>query len=105
MLNPANLVATISLRPLQENFMKAILFEHHGGPEVLRYSEAPEPEPRTAEVLVKVHACALNHLDLWVRGGLPGVPIPLPHIPGIDVSGMVSKIGPVVTNPRVGQNL
>src|SRR5262249_6855602 len=53
--------------------MKAILFDHHGGPEVLRYTDAPEPEPRSGEVLVRVHACALNHLDLWVRGGLPGL--------------------------------
>jgi NADPH:quinone reductase-like Zn-dependent oxidoreductase len=85
--------------------MKAILLDQHGGPEVLRYTDAPEPELRSAEVLVRVHACALNHLDLWVRGGLPGVPIPLPHIPGSDVAGVVGKIGPNVTNIKLGQKV
>jgi len=74
--------------------LKAIIFDHHGGPEVLRYADAPEPELRSGEVLVRVHACALNHLDLWVREGIPGVPFPLPHIPGSDIAGVVAKIGP-----------
>src|SRR5258708_16384052 len=85
--------------------MKAIVFEKRGGPEVLQYREVAEPEVRSGEVLVKVHACALNHLDLWVRGGLPGVPIPLPHIPGSDVAGVVAKIGTNVTNVKVGQQV
>jgi len=85
--------------------MKAIVFEKQGGPEVLQYREVAEPEVRTGEVLVKVHACALNHLDLWVRSGLPGVPIPLPHIPGSDVAGVVAKIGPNVSNVKVGQKV
>src|SRR5258708_573141 len=85
--------------------MKAIVFEKRGGPEVLQYREVAEPEVRSGEVLVKVHACALNHLDLWVRGGLPGVPIPLPHIPGSDVAGVVAKIGASVTNVKVGQKV
>src|SRR5438874_1798302 len=62
--------------------MKAIVFHRHGGPEVLKYADAPEPALRANDVLVRVKACALNHLDLWVRRGLPNVPIPLPHIPG-----------------------
>jgi NADPH:quinone reductase-like Zn-dependent oxidoreductase len=85
--------------------MKAILFDHHGGPEVLRYTDAPEPELRSREVLVRVRACALNHLDLWVRGGLPGVPIPLPHIPGSDIAGVVEKTDPGVTTAKPGQNV
>jgi NADPH:quinone reductase-like Zn-dependent oxidoreductase len=85
--------------------MKAILFDHHGGPDVLRYTDVPDPEPRHSEVLVRVHACALNHLDLWVRGGLPGVPIPLPHIPGSDIAGVIEKIGPGVTNVKPGQKV
>jgi NADPH:quinone reductase-like Zn-dependent oxidoreductase len=85
--------------------MKAVLFDTHGGPEVLRYSGAPEPDLRLGEVLVHVHACALNHLDLWVRGGLPGVPIPLPHIPGSDVAGVVAKIAPNVTAVKPGQKV
>ncbi len=85
--------------------MKAILFRQHGGPEVLQFTDVPDPEPRPTEVLVRVRACALNHLDLWVRGGLPNVPIPLPHIPGSDVAGEIAKIGSEVTTVRVGQKV
>jgi NADPH:quinone reductase-like Zn-dependent oxidoreductase len=85
--------------------MKAIIFEKHGGPEVLRYTEVAEPQPGPGEVAVRVSACALNHLDLWVRGGLPGVPIPLPHIPGSDVAGVVAKIGQGVTTVQPGQRV
>jgi NADPH:quinone reductase-like Zn-dependent oxidoreductase len=85
--------------------MKAIRFHAHGGPEVLKYEDAPEPQLRSDEVLVRVRACALNHLDLWVRRGLPNVPIPLPHIPGSDVAGEVAKIGADVTTVKVGQKV
>jgi NADPH:quinone reductase-like Zn-dependent oxidoreductase len=85
--------------------VKAILFRQHGGPEVLQYIDVPEPEPRPNEVLVRVRACALNHLDLWVRGGLPNVPIPLPHIPGSDVAGEISKVGAEITTVHVGQKV
>src|SRR2546430_12625700 len=56
--------------------MKAVLFDQHGGPEVLKYTDAPDPIIRPNEVLVRVRACALNHLDLWVRRGNPNIPIP-----------------------------
>ena len=56
----------------RERSMKAIRFHEHGGPEVLKYEEAPDPKILANEVLVKVKACALNHLDVWVRGGVPG---------------------------------
>jgi NADPH:quinone reductase-like Zn-dependent oxidoreductase len=85
--------------------VKAILFRQHGGPEVLQYVDTPEPEPGPNEVLVRVRACALNHLDLWVRRGLPNVPIPLPHIPGSDVAGEIATIGADVTTVRVGQKV
>jgi NADPH:quinone reductase-like Zn-dependent oxidoreductase len=85
--------------------VKAIVFRQHGGPEVLQYVDALDPEPRPSEVLVRVRACALNHLDLWVRRGLPNVLIPLPHIPGSDVAGEVAKIGSEVTTVRVGQKI
>jgi NADPH:quinone reductase-like Zn-dependent oxidoreductase len=85
--------------------VKAIVFHHHGGPEVLKYTDVPEPAIRANEVLVRVRACALNHLDLWVRGGLPNVPIPLPHIPGSDVAGEIAQIGADVTMVRVGQKV
>jgi NADPH:quinone reductase-like Zn-dependent oxidoreductase len=85
--------------------MKAIIFEKHGGPEVLKYTEAPEPQLGARDVLLRVRACALNHLDLWVRGGLPGVPIPLPHIPGSDIAGEVAKIGAEVKRVSLGQKV
>lgn len=85
--------------------MKAIVFEQHGGPEVLKYKDAAEPTVRANEVLVRVKACALNHLDLWVRRGMPNVPIPLPHIPGSDISGEIAQIGSEVTTVRVGQKV
>jgi len=85
--------------------MKAIVFHHHGDPSVLHYTDVLEPHLRPNEVLVRVHACALNHLDLWVRRGLPGISIPLPHIPGSDVAGEVAKIGPEVHTVHVGQKV
>src|SRR2546421_1391429 len=82
--------------------MKAIVFHQHGGPEVLKYEDAPEPQLRANDVLVRVRACALNHLDLWVRQGLPNVPIPLPHIPGSDVAGEGAEIGSDVNTGKMG---
>jgi NADPH:quinone reductase-like Zn-dependent oxidoreductase len=76
--------------------MKAIIFYEHGGPEVLRSEERPRPRVRADEVLVEVRACALNHLDVWARGGLPGVKIPLPHILGNDIAGVVREAGELV---------
>jgi len=76
--------------------MKAIVFYEHGGPEVLRHEERPAPRVRADEVLVEVRACALNHLDVWARGGLPGVKIPLPHILGNDIAGVVREAGELV---------
>ncbi|MDT7779472.1 MAG: hypothetical protein QOC99_1984 [Acidobacteriota bacterium] len=76
--------------------MKAVVFHEHGGPEVLRYEERPEPRIRADEVLVEVRACALNHLDVWARMGLPGIEIPLPHILGNDIAGVVRETGELV---------
>jgi NADPH:quinone reductase-like Zn-dependent oxidoreductase len=85
--------------------LKAVVISEHGGPEVLRYTDAPEPAIGANEVLVRVRACALNHLDLWVRRGLPGRSIAFPHIPGSDISGEVAKIGEGVSNVRVGERV
>jgi len=85
--------------------MKAIVMHQHGDPSVLHYTEVAEPHVGTREVLVRVRACALNHLDLWVRRGLPGVAIPLPHILGSDIAGEVAKVGTEVTTVREGQKV
>jgi NADPH:quinone reductase-like Zn-dependent oxidoreductase len=73
--------------------MKAVRFHTHGGPEVLRYEDAPDPQPAAERALVRVRACALNHLDLWERRGIERMTLPLPHISGADVAGEVVHIG------------
>jgi NADPH:quinone reductase-like Zn-dependent oxidoreductase len=83
--------------------MNAIRFHEFGGPEVLRYEEVPDPELRKDQVLIRVRACALNHLDLWIRKGLPGVP--LPHINGSDISGDVAGVGEYITDLKEGQRV
>jgi len=85
--------------------MKAIIFSEHGGPEVLRYAEVREPEIGATEVLVRVRACALNHLDLWVRRGMPGIRIPMPHIPGSDIAGEVSFVCEKVSGVQPGERV
>lgn len=85
--------------------MKAVVFYKHGGIEVLKYEDIPEPKPISGEVLVKIKACALNHLDIWVRQGMPGIQIPLPHILGSDISGEVAQVGDGVTNIKVGDKV
>jgi NADPH:quinone reductase-like Zn-dependent oxidoreductase len=85
--------------------MKAIRFHEHGGPEVLRYEIAPDPKVQANEVLVKVRACALNHVDLAVRAGVPGWRISLPRIVGADISGEVAKVGPLVTQVKPGDRV
>ena len=83
--------------------MKAVRFHQHGGPEVLQYEDAPEPELSPGEVLVRVRACALNFLDVWERRGLEHVKFPLPHISGSDVAGEIAaSAAPDVT---VGQRV
>lgn len=85
--------------------MKAVVFSKHGGPDVLRVAEVADPRPRADEVLVRVRACSLNHLDLWIRKGIPGVEIPLPHIPGSDVAGEIAAVGELVTDVHVGEKI
>ena len=82
--------------------MKAVFFSQHGGPDVLQLGEVSNPQIKANEVLIEVRACALNHLDVWVRNGLPGIKIPLPHILGCDVAGVVREVGDLVTWARSG---
>src|SRR5258706_8693244 len=83
--------------------MKAVRFHEYGGPEVLRYEDVPDPQLRSDAVLVRVKACALNHLDLWVRKGT--TKSPLPHINGSDVAGEVAGVGEYVTSVKSGQRV
>jgi len=82
-----------------------VAFERCGGPEVLEYREMPEPTPRPADVVVNVRACGINHLDLWVRRGLPGLEIEMPHILGNDVVGEIAALGPQATGWSVGDRV
>jgi NADPH:quinone reductase-like Zn-dependent oxidoreductase len=83
--------------------MKAVRIHQFGGPEVLTYEDVPDPKPRQDQVLVRVRACALNHLDIWVRKGLPGVL--LPHILGSDIAGEVVEVGEYVAGFKAGQRV
>ena len=85
--------------------MKSVYFDKHGGPEVLQYGEMPTPEPGPGQALVKLEAAALNHADLFVRAGWPGLKIKLPHIPGADGAGEVAALGQGVKNWTVGQRV
>ena len=73
--------------------MKAVVFEEHGGPEVLQYTDIPEPEPKPYEVLVEVKAAGANFNDIWARRGMPGMKVVMPHVSGSDVSGVVKALG------------
>jgi NADPH:quinone reductase-like Zn-dependent oxidoreductase len=85
--------------------MRAVIFEQHGGPEVLKLADVAGPRIKADEVLIEVRACALNHLDVWVRGGLPGIKIPLPHVLGNDVAGVVRETGDLVTWVKPGDEV
>ena len=83
--------------------MKAIRIHEDGGPEVLRYEDVPDPEPGQGEVLVRLAAASLNHLDVWVRMGLPSVP--KPRILGADGAGVVEALGAGVDGFAVGDRV
>jgi len=74
--------------------MRAVTLHTHGDASVLRVETMPDPVPAPGEVLVRVHACALNRLDVWVRGGLPNLRLEYPHILGSDIAGVVAGVGP-----------
>lgn len=83
--------------------MKAAVIYEHGGPEVVTVTDVPRPEVNDEEALVRVAACGLNHLDIFVRRGMPGMPIPLPHISGGDIVGTVVEVGENAPADLVGQ--
>jgi NADPH:quinone reductase-like Zn-dependent oxidoreductase len=77
--------------------MKVLCSHKHGSREAIGSEDAPDPEPREGEVLIRVKACALNHLDIWVCRGWPGLDLDLPHWGGSDMAGTVAGFGPGVT--------
>lgn len=85
--------------------MKAVFFRRHGAANVLQYGDLPVPKIQPTEALIQVEACALNHLDLWIRQGLPGVKVPMPHIAGSEIVGRVVKKGSRVSGVRVGDRV
>ncbi len=85
--------------------MKAIVFHEFGGPEKLHYEDAPEPVFSETEALIRVKACALNHLDIWARQGTRQERVPMPHISGSDISGEVVKVGSLVKNHKPGDKV
>lgn len=89
----------------KEDIMQAIGIKTHGGPEVLELLDLDRPEPGPGEVLVKIKAVALNHLDLWIRKGLPHLKHEYPHILGSDIAGEVAGWGPGVQGLEQGQGI
>jgi len=85
--------------------MKALVFYEHGGIEKLQIADVPKPTIGADDVLINVKASALNHLDLFVREGLPGLKLPMPHIPGSDGAGVIAEIGANVRGLSVGQRV
>lgn len=85
--------------------MKAVVFHEHGGPEQLVYQDFPYPEADVDEVIVKVKACSINHLDIWIRQGIPAYKMNLPHISGCDVSGIVEDVGKHVKDVNIGDKV
>jgi NADPH:quinone reductase-like Zn-dependent oxidoreductase len=85
--------------------MKALAFNEFGGPEKLRLQEVSDPKPGHDEVLLRVRACALNHLDIFVREGIPALKTPLPFWTGCDIAGDVADIGAAVSGVKIGERV
>ena len=85
--------------------MKAVLIRKHGGPEVLEVADLPRPDPGPGQVLVRVKAAGMNHLDTWVRRGMPGMKLPMPRVLGCDASGLVEAVGPGVESVKAGDRI
>lgn len=83
--------------------MKAVLFHRHGGPEVLEYTDFPAPEPKPGEALIRLHAAALNRMDVMVRNGWPGLKLELPHINGADGAGEISSLSGALAQSKRGE--
>src|SRR5206468_535395 len=85
--------------------MKAVLIRKHGGSEVLEIADLPKPKADVGQVLLRVMAAGMNHLDTWVRRGMPGVTLPLPMILGSDAAGVIEAAGPGVAGVKPGDRV
>jgi NADPH:quinone reductase-like Zn-dependent oxidoreductase len=85
--------------------MKALVFNEFGGPDTLRLQDVPDPVVEAEEILVRVRACALNHLDIFVREGIPALKTPLPFWTGCDIAGDVAEVGAAVKTVKVGDRV
>jgi NADPH:quinone reductase-like Zn-dependent oxidoreductase len=85
--------------------MKALYFAEHGELDVIQYGDVLDPTPGPGEVLLQVRACAINHLDIWVRRGWPGLRLEMPHWCGADVAGEIIELGKGVSGWQVGQRV
>ena len=85
--------------------MKALYFKEHGDLDVIQYGDVADPKPGVREVLVRVRACAINHLDIWVRRGWPGLKLEMPHWCGADVAGEIIELGEGVSGWEIGQRV
>ena len=94
-----------NLAPWEKHEVKAATIHEHGGPECVRVEEIAEPRPAENEVILEVRAAALNHLDLWVCKGRPGLALQMPHVLGSDASGVVAEIGPGARGLKVGDEV
>jgi NADPH:quinone reductase-like Zn-dependent oxidoreductase len=89
---------------MSDQTMRAAIFHEHGGPEVVRIEQVARPRPGPGEVLVQVRAAAMNHLDLWVRRGIP-IETTMPHVGGCDIAGVVVEAGEGVDASRIGERV
>ncbi|RMF97118.1 MAG: alcohol dehydrogenase [Candidatus Schekmanbacteria bacterium] len=85
--------------------MKAVFIKKHGGPEVIHYGDLPKPEIEENDVLINIKYAALNHLDIWVRMGIPGIKVKFPHILGSDGAGIVEECGNKTTSFKKGDKV
>jgi NADPH:quinone reductase-like Zn-dependent oxidoreductase len=85
--------------------MRALLIREHGGVEQLQFAELPDPQAGPGQAVVAVRAVALNHLDLWLRRGVPGHKFPLPMVPGSEVAGVLESVGEGVIGWKSGDEV
>ncbi|MFY7949251.1 MAG: alcohol dehydrogenase catalytic domain-containing protein, partial [Gemmatimonas sp.] len=93
-------VAPPNFRPVTT--MRCVVVREHGGIDKLQLTERPIPSPGPGEVRVRVRAIGLNHLDTWVRRGVPGHTFPLPLVPSSDAAGVIDALGPGASGHKEG---